>query len=168
MWLFIDADNIERMQCCLRGHENHTSSAGVLDEDKVNQLSYGTQQQIHAEVPGTHMSETASNQEIQPAHSDSLLQILEHSGVVSYNSLSSWASYEFLHGTREKGLYSGVVVDIGNDGDMDIIGQETYAKSSGPYLYESLLKNMERTILSFCDSQSWWEVRLTSLFSCHI
>jgi len=40
-----------------------------------------------------------------------------------------------------KGLYSGVVVDIGNDGDMDIIGQDTYAKDSKPYLYESLLKD---------------------------
>ncbi|MBD3243451.1 MAG: hypothetical protein GF331_22870 [Chitinivibrionales bacterium] len=38
-----------------------------------------------------------------------------------------------------KGLYSGVVVDIGNDGDMDIVGQEAYAGSSKPWLYESLL-----------------------------
>lgn len=37
------------------------------------------------------------------------------------------------------GLYSGVVADVGNDGDMDIIGQETYAKSSKPWVYESLL-----------------------------
>jgi hypothetical protein len=43
--------------------------------------------------------------------------------------------------SRGKGLYSGVVVDIGNDGDMDIIGQDTYASNSRPYLYESLLKN---------------------------
>ena len=33
------------------------------------------------------------------------------------------------------------VVDIGADGDMDIIGQETYARSSRPYLYESLLND---------------------------
>jgi hypothetical protein len=37
-----------------------------------------------------------------------------------------------------KGLYSGVVVDVGNDGDLDIIGQDTYSSSSRPYLYESL------------------------------
>jgi hypothetical protein len=43
--------------------------------------------------------------------------------------------------SSEKGLYSGVVADIGNDGDMDIIGQETYAKNSKPYLYESLLND---------------------------
>ena len=41
----------------------------------------------------------------------------------------------------EKGLYSGVVTDIGKDSDWDIIGQETYAKSSRPYLYESLLSD---------------------------
>jgi len=43
--------------------------------------------------------------------------------------------------TSEKGLYSGVVVDIGSDGDMDIVGQETYARNSRPYLYESLLND---------------------------
>jgi len=41
--------------------------------------------------------------------------------------------------STDKGLYSGVVVDIGHDGDMDIIGQDTYAGDSKPYLYESLL-----------------------------
>lgn len=41
----------------------------------------------------------------------------------------------------KKGLYSGVVVDIGSDGDMDIVGQETYARKSKPYLYESLLND---------------------------
>lgn len=38
-----------------------------------------------------------------------------------------------------KGLYSGVVYDIEGDGDMDIIGQNTYARSSKPYVYENLL-----------------------------
>ena len=38
-----------------------------------------------------------------------------------------------------KGLYSGVVYDIGNDGDLDIVGQNVYAGSSKPYLYESEL-----------------------------
>ncbi len=36
-----------------------------------------------------------------------------------------------------KGLYTGVVGDIGADGDMDIVGQNTYSASSHPYLYES-------------------------------
>ena len=38
-----------------------------------------------------------------------------------------------------KGLYSGVLADLGNDGDLDIIGQDTYAKESKPWIYESLL-----------------------------
>ncbi|MFC1634417.1 FG-GAP repeat domain-containing protein [Planctomycetota bacterium] len=38
-----------------------------------------------------------------------------------------------------KGLYSGVVADLGNDGDLDIIGQDTYARESKPWIYESLL-----------------------------
>jgi hypothetical protein len=38
-----------------------------------------------------------------------------------------------------KGLYSGVVADLGNDGDLDIIGQDTYARESKPWIYESTL-----------------------------
>ena len=38
-----------------------------------------------------------------------------------------------------KGLYSGVVADLGNDGDLDIIGQDTYSNKSKPWVYESLL-----------------------------
>jgi hypothetical protein len=37
-----------------------------------------------------------------------------------------------------KGLYSGVVGDIGGDGDVDIVGQNAYSAGSRPYLYESL------------------------------
>lgn len=36
-----------------------------------------------------------------------------------------------------KGLYSGVLVDLGNDGDLDIVGQDSYAGSSRPYVYVS-------------------------------
>ncbi len=38
-----------------------------------------------------------------------------------------------------KGLYSGAVYDIDGDGDYDIIGQDRYASSSKPYVYENLL-----------------------------
>jgi len=38
-----------------------------------------------------------------------------------------------------KGLYSGVLFDIEGDGDLDIIGQNTYANRSKPYLYENRL-----------------------------
>lgn len=38
-----------------------------------------------------------------------------------------------------KGLYSGVVYDIDGDGDLDIAGQDRYASSSKPYVYENLL-----------------------------
>ena len=31
-----------------------------------------------------------------------------------------------------KGLYSGVLADIDRDGDLDIIGQDTYAQASRP------------------------------------
>ena len=38
-----------------------------------------------------------------------------------------------------KGLYSGVLFDIDGDGDLEIIGQNKYAGSSKPYVYENLL-----------------------------
>lgn len=36
-----------------------------------------------------------------------------------------------------KGLYSGVLVDLGNDGDLDIVGQDSYAGTSRPWVYVS-------------------------------
>lgn len=42
-----------------------------------------------------------------------------------------------------KGLYSGVVYDIDGDGDLDIAGQNQYAGSSKPYVYENLLDPVE-------------------------
>ncbi|MEQ9442602.1 MAG: VCBS repeat-containing protein [Cyclobacteriaceae bacterium] len=39
-----------------------------------------------------------------------------------------------------KGLYSGTVGDIGNDGDLDIVGQNGYSGTSKPYFYENLLQ----------------------------
>jgi hypothetical protein len=38
-----------------------------------------------------------------------------------------------------KGLYSGLLADLGNDGDLDIIGQDTYARESKPWIYENRL-----------------------------
>jgi len=38
-----------------------------------------------------------------------------------------------------KGLYSGVLYDIDGDGDLDVIGQNTYARNSKPYVYENKL-----------------------------
>ncbi len=38
-----------------------------------------------------------------------------------------------------KGLYSGVAYDLDEDGDLDIVGQNTYAGTSKPYVYENLL-----------------------------
>ncbi len=40
-----------------------------------------------------------------------------------------------------KGLYSGVLADLGDDGDLDIIGQDTYANESKPWVYENLMKD---------------------------
>ena len=41
--------------------------------------------------------------------------------------------------SSDKGLYTGVIGDIGNDLDLDIVGQDTYSNGSHPFLYESLL-----------------------------
>lgn len=40
---------------------------------------------------------------------------------------------------RGKGLYSGAIADIDFDGDLDILGQDTYADSSKPWIYENLM-----------------------------
>lgn len=40
--------------------------------------------------------------------------------------------------SEEFGLYTGVVIDFDADGDLDIIGQETYSNKSRPLLYENL------------------------------
>ena len=36
-----------------------------------------------------------------------------------------------------KGLYSGALFDVDDDGDLDIIGQDRYADRSKPYVYEN-------------------------------
>jgi hypothetical protein len=42
---------------------------------------------------------------------------------------------------RGHGLYSGVVIDLDGDGDLDLAGQDTYANTSKPWIYENLLVN---------------------------
>jgi hypothetical protein len=37
------------------------------------------------------------------------------------------------------GLYSGVLADLDDDGDLDVIGQDVYASSAKPWIYENLL-----------------------------
>lgn len=39
----------------------------------------------------------------------------------------------------DKGLYSGVVYDLDQDGDLDIVGQNKYASNARPYFYKNLL-----------------------------
>jgi hypothetical protein len=53
------------------------------------------------------------------------------------NGRGSFGNARTVH--SGKGLYSGVLHDLGNDGDLDIIGQDTYANKSKPWVYESLL-----------------------------
>ena len=39
---------------------------------------------------------------------------------------------------RGKGLYTGVLVDVDGDGTLDIVGQDSYARDSKPWLYRNL------------------------------
>ncbi len=39
---------------------------------------------------------------------------------------------------RDKGLYTGVLADVDADGDLDIIGQDSYSSQSRPWLYRNL------------------------------
>ena len=41
---------------------------------------------------------------------------------------------------RGKGLYTGVVIDFDGDGDLDLVGQDSYSRESKPWLYENLLR----------------------------
>lgn len=41
---------------------------------------------------------------------------------------------------RGKGLYTGVIIDFDGDGDLDLVGQDSYARESKPWLYENLLR----------------------------
>ena len=38
-----------------------------------------------------------------------------------------------------KGIYSGAIKDFDNDGDLDIVGEDTYSNQSRPWYYENLL-----------------------------
>jgi hypothetical protein len=64
-----------------------------------------------------------------------LVQIYYNNGRGSFNNAQTVHS--------GKGLYSGLVADLGNDGDLDIVGQDTYARESKPWIYESLLVDRE-------------------------
>ncbi len=52
------------------------------------------------------------------------------------NGTGSFGQPHTIH--SGKGLYSGILADLGNDGDMDIIGQDTYSNKSKPWIYENL------------------------------
>ena len=41
---------------------------------------------------------------------------------------------------RDKGMYTGVVIDFDGDGDLDLVGQDSYSRESKPWLYENLLR----------------------------
>jgi hypothetical protein len=40
-----------------------------------------------------------------------------------------------------KGIYSGAVKDMDNDGDIDLVGEDTYSKQSRPWYYENVSSN---------------------------
>jgi len=58
------------------------------------------------------------------------------------NGSGSFSSAQIVE--SGKGLYSGALYDIEGDGDLDIIGQNTYSNRSKPYVYE----NKSRSISS--------------------
>ncbi len=60
------------------------------------------------------------------------------------NSSGSFSNVQTI--INGKGLYSGVVADLGNDGDLDIIGQDTYARESKPWIYESMLADRSKRL----------------------
>ena len=41
---------------------------------------------------------------------------------------------------QDKGMYTGVVIDFDGDGDLDLLGQDSYSRESKPWLYENLLR----------------------------
>jgi hypothetical protein len=43
-----------------------------------------------------------------------------------------------------KGIYSGAFKDMDNDGDIDIVGEDTYSKASKPWYYENLLRSSKK------------------------
>lgn len=47
------------------------------------------------------------------------------------------------------GLYSGIIYDIDGDNDLDIIGQNTYARSSRPFVYENQRAALPVELISF-------------------
>lgn len=54
---------------------------------------------------------------------------------IYYNVDGAFTNQQTIVG--DKGLYSGVVVDLGNDGDLDLVGQDTYSGTSRPWIYVS-------------------------------
>ena len=53
------------------------------------------------------------------------------------NGTGSFSAAQIV--SSNNGLYSGVISDIEGDGDLDIIGQNTYANRSKPYVYANNL-----------------------------
>ena len=53
------------------------------------------------------------------------------------SNLQEFATPQFI--SVENGLYTGVLADLDDDGDLDIIGQDEYAGHGRPYFYENRL-----------------------------
>lgn len=50
-------------------------------------------------------------------------------------------SYTVIEG---KGIYSGAIKDMDQDGDFDIVGEDTYSKASRPWYYENLMQSSKK------------------------
>ncbi len=50
-------------------------------------------------------------------------------------------SYTVMEG---KGIYSGAIKDIDQDGDLDIVGEDTYSNASKPWYYENLMQSSKK------------------------
>ena len=62
--------------------------------------------------------------------------------IIFFNNQSDFSkSYLVIEGN---GIYSGAFMDMDNDGDIDMVGEDTYSGESRPWYYENLLLQSDK------------------------